>query len=133
MMLKFVWPTARPHLRACGVLINSSAIESWLPIGCVAAETTVGLTVDGLGRRSPDNRMPLRRSRSRRRPVPLVVLPSVLAAGAEFERFVMAYLSDATFMRRRIGQRVTQALGPANRSSDDWAMSPGLSPGFGTN
>ena len=62
----------------------------------------------------------------------LVVLPSVPAASTEFERFVMAYLADATFMRHRAGQRVTQALGRANRRAEDWAMYLGLAPGFGT-
>jgi hypothetical protein len=62
----------------------------------------------------------------------LVVLPSTPAASTEFERFVMAYLADATFMRHRVGQRVTQALGRANRSEGDWAMYLGLDPGFGT-
>lgn len=62
----------------------------------------------------------------------LVVLPSVPAASTEFERFVMAYLGDATFMRHRVGQRVTQALGRANRRTGDWAMYLGLAPGFGT-
>lgn len=62
----------------------------------------------------------------------LVVLPSIPAASTEFERFVVAYLGDAAFMRHRIGQRVTQALGRANREPDDWAMYIGLDPGFGT-
>jgi len=62
----------------------------------------------------------------------LVVLPSVPAASTEFERFVMAYLEDATFMRHRVGQRVTQALGRANRREGDWAMYLGLAPSFGT-
>jgi hypothetical protein len=62
----------------------------------------------------------------------LVILPSVPAASTEFERFVMAYLGDATFMRHRVGQRVTQALGRANRRDNDWAMYLGLAPGFGT-
>ena len=62
----------------------------------------------------------------------LVVLPGVPAASTEFERFVMAYLGDATFMRHRVGQRVTQALGRANRRDGDWAMYLGLTPGFGT-
>jgi hypothetical protein len=62
----------------------------------------------------------------------LVVLPSVPAASTEFERFVMAYLEDATFMRHRVGQRVTQALGRANRRTGDWAMYLGLAPSFGT-
>jgi hypothetical protein len=62
----------------------------------------------------------------------LVVLPSVPAASTEFERFAMAYLGDATFMRHRVGQRVTQALGRANRTEDDWALYLGLDPGFAT-
>ncbi|MDQ4044018.1 MAG: DEAD/DEAH box helicase family protein, partial [Chloroflexota bacterium] len=62
----------------------------------------------------------------------LVILPSVPAASTEFERFVMAYLGDATFMRHRVGQRVTQALGRANRQEGDWALYLGLSPSFGT-
>lgn len=61
----------------------------------------------------------------------LVVLPSVPAASTEFERLVMAYLRDATYMRHRVGQRVTQALGRANRRPGDWAMYIGLSPGYG--
>ena len=60
----------------------------------------------------------------------LVVLPSVPAASSEFERFVVAYLGDASFMRHRIGQRVTQAMGRANRTPDDWAVYVGLDPGF---
>lgn len=32
-------------------------------------------------------------------------------------------------MRHRVGQRVTQALGRANRGDDDWAMYLGLAPG----
>jgi hypothetical protein len=60
----------------------------------------------------------------------LVILPSVPAASSEFERFVVAYLGDAAFMRHRVGQRVTQALGRANRLEDDWAIYLGLDPGF---
>ena len=60
----------------------------------------------------------------------LVVLPSVPAASSEFERFVVAYLGDASFMRHRIGQRITQALGRANRQPTDWAIYAGLDPGF---
>jgi hypothetical protein len=61
----------------------------------------------------------------------LVIIPSVPAASTEFERFVMAYLCDATYMRHRVAQRVTQALGRANRRDGDWAMYLGLSPSFG--
>lgn len=60
----------------------------------------------------------------------LVILPSVPAASTEFERFAVAYLGDAAFMRHRVGQRVTQALGRANRDEQDWAIYLGLDPGF---
>jgi hypothetical protein len=61
----------------------------------------------------------------------LVIVPSVPAASTEFERFVVAYLGDATYMRYRVGQRVTQALGRANRTPNDAAMYLGLDPAFG--
>ena len=60
----------------------------------------------------------------------LVVIPSVPAASSEFERFVVAYLGDATFMRHRIGQRVTQALGRANRLPTARSLYFGLDPAF---
>ncbi|MEC3952902.1 helicase C-terminal domain-containing protein [Nocardia sp. CDC153] len=60
----------------------------------------------------------------------LVIIPSVPAASTEFERFVVAYLSDATFMRHRVGQRITQALGRANRTETDSALYIGLDPAF---
>ncbi|MCE7009975.1 hypothetical protein LWC34_45290 [Kibdelosporangium philippinense] len=60
----------------------------------------------------------------------LVIIPSVPAASTEFERFVMAYLGDAAYMRHRVGQRVTQALGRANRSETDSALYLGLDAGF---
>jgi hypothetical protein len=60
----------------------------------------------------------------------LVVLPSVPAASSEFERFVVAYLGDATFMRHRVGQRITQALGRANRNPTDRSLYFGLDPSF---
>ena len=60
----------------------------------------------------------------------LVILPTVPYGSTEFERFVTAYLADATFMRHRVGQRVTQALGRANRDRDDWAIYLGLDPFF---
>jgi len=61
----------------------------------------------------------------------LVIIPSVPAASTEFERFVVAYLGDASYMRYRIGQRVTQALGRANRTPGDSALYLGLDPAFG--
>lgn len=60
----------------------------------------------------------------------LVIIPSVPAASTEFERFAVAYLSDATYMRHRVGQRVTQALGRANRTASDSALYLGLDPAF---
>lgn len=62
----------------------------------------------------------------------LVVLPSVPAGFTEFERFAVAYLGDASYMRHRIGQRVTQALGRANRTENDSALYLGLDPAFAT-
>lgn len=62
----------------------------------------------------------------------LVILPSVPAGFTEFERFAVAYLSDASYMRHRIGQRITQALGRANRTKDDSALYLGLDPAFAT-
>jgi hypothetical protein len=60
----------------------------------------------------------------------LVIIPSVPAASSEFERFAVAYLGDASYMRHRVGQRVTQALGRANRTENDSALYLGLDPGF---
>jgi hypothetical protein len=60
----------------------------------------------------------------------LVVIPSVPAGSTEFERFAVAYLSDASFMRHRVGQRVTQALGRANRAAADSGLYLGLDPSF---
>jgi hypothetical protein len=56
----------------------------------------------------------------------LVIIPSVPAASSEFERFAVAYLGDATYMRHRVGQRLTQALGRANRTATDSALYLGL-------
>jgi hypothetical protein len=60
----------------------------------------------------------------------LVIIPSVPAASTEFERFAVAYLGDASYMRHRVGQRVTQALGRANRTENDSALYLGLDPAF---
>jgi hypothetical protein len=60
----------------------------------------------------------------------LVIITTVPQASSEFERFVVAYLGDATFMRHRVGQRVTQALGRANRISTDRSLYLGLDPMF---
>jgi hypothetical protein len=60
----------------------------------------------------------------------LVVITTVPQASSEFERFVVAYLGDASYMRHRVGQRVTQALGRANRAVSDRSMYLGLDPTF---
>lgn len=60
----------------------------------------------------------------------LVIITTVPQASSEYERFVVAYLGDATFMRHRVGQRVTQALGRANRTPDDRSLYLGLDPTF---
>jgi hypothetical protein len=60
----------------------------------------------------------------------LVIITSVPQASSEYERFVVAYLGDATFMRHRVGQRVTQALGRANRTPADRSLYLGLDPTF---
>jgi hypothetical protein len=60
----------------------------------------------------------------------LVVVTTVPQASSEFERFVVAYLGDASFMRHRVGQRVTQALGRANRTPNDRSLYLGLDPSF---
>jgi hypothetical protein len=60
----------------------------------------------------------------------LVIITTVPQASSEFERFVVAYLGDASFMRHRVGQRVTQALGRANRDTTDRSLYLGLDPAF---
>lgn len=60
----------------------------------------------------------------------LVIITTVPQASSEFERFVVAYLGDASFMRHRVGQRVTQALGRANRTATDRSLYLGLDPTF---
>jgi len=60
----------------------------------------------------------------------LVIVTTVPQASSEFERFVVAYLGDASFMRHRVGQRVTQALGRANREPGDRSLYLGLDPTF---
>lgn len=60
----------------------------------------------------------------------LVIITRVPQASSEFERFVVAYLGDASYMRHRVGQRVTQALGRANRTPSDRSLYLGLDPTF---
>ena len=61
----------------------------------------------------------------------LVIIPTVPRSNSELERFVSTYLGDASFMYHRIGQRITQALGRANRAPDDYALYLALDPRFG--
>lgn len=60
----------------------------------------------------------------------LVIITTVPQASSEFERFVVAYLGDASFIHHRVGQRVTQAVGRANRTETDRSMYLGLDPSF---
>jgi hypothetical protein len=60
----------------------------------------------------------------------LVIITTVPQASSEFERFVVAYLGDAAYMRHRVGQRVTQALGRANRTALDRSLYLGVDPTF---
>ena len=60
----------------------------------------------------------------------LVIVTSVPRASSEMERFVAAYIGDAEFLQQRVGQRITQALGRANRTPDDYALYLGLDPRF---
>ncbi len=52
----------------------------------------------------------------------LVVLTTLPRAINAQEEFISAYLRDAGFMRRRLNQRVVQALGRCNRDEDDFGM-----------
>jgi len=61
----------------------------------------------------------------------LVVIPTMPHSSSEFERFIASYVGDASYVNQRIGQRITQALGRANRSSRDYSLYLGLDPRFG--
>jgi hypothetical protein len=52
----------------------------------------------------------------------LVVLLTLPRAINIQEEFLCAYLRDANFMKRRLNQRIIQALGRCNRSDDDYAV-----------
>src|SRR5207248_856890 len=52
----------------------------------------------------------------------IVVLATIPKAINLQEEFVSAYLRDASFMLRRLNQRIIQALGRCNRESDDYAV-----------
>ncbi|WP_405472643.1 DEAD/DEAH box helicase [Paenarthrobacter ilicis] len=61
----------------------------------------------------------------------VVLVVGVPQSSSEFERFIAAYVGDASHMRHRIGQRITQALGRANRVPTDRALYLALDPKFG--
>jgi len=52
----------------------------------------------------------------------LVVLTTLPKSINIQEEFFCAYLRDAGFMKRRLNQRIIQALGRCNRSTDDYAV-----------
>lgn len=52
----------------------------------------------------------------------LVVLKTLPRAINTQEEFIAAYLRDSGFMRRRLNQRIVQALGRCNRSEDDYGV-----------
>ena len=52
----------------------------------------------------------------------LVVLVTLPHAINTQEEFLCGYLRDAGFMKRRLNQRIIQALGRCNRSEDDYAV-----------
>lgn len=52
----------------------------------------------------------------------LVVLTTLPKSINIQEEFVCAYLRDTGFMKRRLNQRIIQALGRCNRSTDDYAV-----------
>lgn len=52
----------------------------------------------------------------------LVVLLTLPRAINLQEEFITSYLRDSEFMRRRLNQRIVQALGRCNRAKDDYAL-----------
>ncbi|WP_143195547.1 DEAD/DEAH box helicase family protein [Archangium sp. Cb G35] len=52
----------------------------------------------------------------------LVVLLTLPKAINLQEEFITSYLRDSDFMRRRLNQRIVQALGRCNRAKDDYAL-----------
>jgi hypothetical protein len=52
----------------------------------------------------------------------LVILKTLPRAINIQEEFISAYLRDSGFMRRRLNQRIVQALGRCNRSEDDFGV-----------
>ena len=52
----------------------------------------------------------------------LVIVKTLPRAINTQEEFIAAYLRDSGFMRRRLNQRIVQALGRCNRSEDDYGV-----------
>src|SRR5260370_33939396 len=52
----------------------------------------------------------------------LVIVKTLPRAINTQEDFISAYLRDSGFMRRRLNQRIVQALGRCNRSEDDYGI-----------
>ena len=52
----------------------------------------------------------------------LVVVKTIPRAINTQEEFISAYLRDSGFMRRRLNQRIVQALGRCNRGEDDYGV-----------
>ena len=52
----------------------------------------------------------------------LVVMKTLPRAVNTQEEFISAYLRDSGFMRRRLNQRIVQALGRCNRAQDDYGI-----------
>lgn len=52
----------------------------------------------------------------------IVVVPTLPRAINSQEDFISEHLRDASFMRKRLNQRIVQALGRCNRSDEDFAL-----------
>src|SRR3989442_10856353 len=52
----------------------------------------------------------------------LVIITTLPRAVNLQEEFLTTYLRDAAFMRRRLNQRIVQALGRCNRSAEDYGV-----------
>ncbi len=52
----------------------------------------------------------------------IVVLTTLPRATDLQEAFIVTYLRDASFMKKRLNQRIVQALGRCNRSDDDYGL-----------
>ena len=52
----------------------------------------------------------------------LVIIPNLPRAINAQEEFISANLHDASFMKKRLNQRIVQALGRCNRSDEDFGL-----------